>query len=521
MEMTGGALRRAKILATVLLNVVLACAIAGGAVWLAGRPGLRQRIDLTVNAENTLDPNARNVIDNLPEKVQIDVFFRPQSPPLDLVTAEIQGRMFELLVLAEEYAPDKIELTNHPYAPPGAGGVELLEEMRELAVTDFNVFVVSNGDRRVQVALLGDVAEVDLGNPSPQRGQFKPPTLLEFAGQESLVKALLRATQGERPLAVFSTGHGERALFEAGDRNLGRLHSALVEDGFRVETWDPSADGSVPEGAAVLAMIGPTEPLSEQATGWIADYVRRGGSLIAAPSPYSTGGVTSLEGMLAKLGILTQPGFVCRPVINAAGMPAYGDKRSIEVLVNAAGMQPKHPVTGPLRQADRRVRLVYSHAFERSTPPTGGRVTELLRTDEYTWLELPDANGDLNYRWEQGREREGPFTLAMASVFPPNEVGPIPLGTNSVVRECRVLALGTPDGFADVLFDTNRDLLVNGFNWAANREFRVSVTPRTFDRRRMDIGQDQSLFYLNVICLGLLPLGCLALAAFAAWRRKR
>ncbi len=521
MEMNSGALRRAKIFTTVLLNVVLACAIAAGAVWLAGRPGLRQRIDLTVHGENTLDENARNVIDGLPDTVQIDVFFRPQSPPLDQVVGEVQGRMFELLVLAEEYAPDKIELTNHPYAPPGLGGAELLEEMRALAVSDFNVFVVSNGDRRVQVALLGDVAEIDLGNPSPQRGQFRPPSLIEFEGQESLVKGLLRVTQGQRPLAVFSAGHGERALFEEGDGNLGRLHSALVEDGFRVETWDPSEDGAVPDGTAVLAMVGPEEPLSEQATGWIADFVRRGGSLIAAPSLFPTGGPTSLEGMLAKLGIVTQPGFVCRPVINAAGMPVYGNPESAQVLVRAAGMQPKHPVTQPLRQADRRVRLTFTHAFERGTPPTGGVVRELLRTDEYTWLEFPDAEGTHNWAWDQAREREGPFTLAMASVFPPDEVGPIPLGTNSLVRECRVLALGSPEAFADGLFDTNRDLLLNGFNWAANREFRVSVTPRQLDQRRLDIGQDQSLFYLNVICLGLLPLGCLALAAFAAWRRKR
>ena len=521
MALSTGTLRRTRILLTVLLNAVLAIAAAGTLVWLAGRPGLRARLDLTLNQENTLDANAREVIDNLPEPVRVDVFFRPQAPPIDALVAEIQGRMFELLVLAEEHAPDRLQLVNHPYLPPGAGGAELQAEMHALGVHDFNVFVVSAGERRAQVSLLGDVAEIDLGNPSPDRGQFRPPSLVEFRGLESLVEALLRVSQGERPLAVFSTGHGERAIFEDGDRNLGRLHTALLQDGFRVETWDPQEDGAVPEGTSVLAVVGSEEPFSEQAAGWIADYVRSGGSLVAAPSLFPVGGPTSVEGMLATMGIVTQPGFVCRPVINSAGMPVYGDPRSAEVLVRAAGMQPRHPVTRPLREGDRRVRLTFSHAFERGTPPQGGVLRELLRTDEYTWLEFPDAQGKPDWAWNQGVEREGPFTLAMASVFPPVEVGPVPLGTTSAVRECRVLGLGSPEGLANALFDTNRDLLLNAFNWAASREFRVSVTPRVMDQRRIDITQDRTLFRLNLICLGALPLLCLGLATFAAWRRKR
>jgi len=118
--------RRVRILATVLLNVVIALVICGGLIWLAGRPGLRQRVDLTLNQENTLDENARAIIDNLPGPIEVDVFFRPFGPPLESIGAQIQGRMFEILVLAEEYAPDKVKLTNHPYRPPGDGGAELL-----------------------------------------------------------------------------------------------------------------------------------------------------------------------------------------------------------------------------------------------------------------------------------------------------------------------------------------------------------------------------------------------------------
>ena len=84
-----------------------------------------------------------------------------------------------------------------------------------------------------------------------------------------------------------------------------------------------------------------------------------------------------------------------------------------------------------------------------------------------------------------------------------------------------MLALGSPEVFGNVSFDTNGDFLLNAFNWAASREFRVSITPRKSEERRIDIGQDRSLFRVNLVAVWLLPLACLALAFATAWRRRR
>jgi hypothetical protein len=512
---------RLRILITVCLNLVIALVLTGGLVWLAGRPGLRHRVDLTINQENTLDENARAIIDQLPGPVEIDVFFRPFGPPLEAIGAQIQGRMFEILILAEEYAPDKIKLTNHPYAPPGAGGAELMAEMQRLGISESNLFVVSYGDRRVAMKLLGEVAEIDLGNPTRRQGAYRPPSLVSFTGLQSLVKGLLRVTQGEKPLILFTSGQGERAIFESEDRDLGKLHTALVADGFRVEKWDPSEDGAIPEECAGLAIIGPEEPFSVEATGWIAEYVRGGGSIIAAPGLRLTGGQGSVTDILSRLGIIVQPGIICQPVINAAGMPVFESPKCAEVILRSDGMRTTHPITEPLRRGDRRVRLIFSHGLERGTPPREGILLDILRTTEYTWEEFPNEDGSFGWRWDQGREREGPFTVAMTSTFPPTVMGPVIPGTNSLQRECRVLALGTPEAFVNALFDVNRDFLINSFNWASEREFRVSVSPRKLDDRRIAVGQDRTLFYLNLIAIWGLPLLCLGLGGLAAWRRRR
>ena len=512
-----------RILLTVALNVVLALVLVCALVWLAGRPGLHQRLDLTAEGENTLDENALAVIDALPGEVSIDFFTRAFDAPLHEIGAQIHGRMFEILILAEAHAPDKISFTHHPYAPRGAGGAELEAKMRELGLGESNTLVISSGNRRVQVKLLGEVAEVDLGNPFGQPGQHRPPSITSFAGQEALVKGLLRVTQGEKSLVLFAQGHREREAFDGEDpRAMGRLHSALVADGFRAETWDPERDGPVPEGCAVLAIIGSEEPFSLEATGWIADYVRSGGSIIAAPGLQLPGGQGSVAGVLMNLGMLVQPGLICRPVMGAGGQPLYETARCADILVRAENMLAQHAITESLRRGDRRVRFAFTRSLVRAKPPKGGVVLDLLNTSEFTWEEFPNPDGSFSYIYDEGKERTGPFTLAMTSTFPPAEMGPqLPPSADSVRRECRVLGVGAPDVFANGVFDTNRDFLVNAFNWAANREFRVSITPKARQDRRIDIGEDRTLFYLNLVAIWCLPLLSLAIGIFAAWRRRR
>ncbi len=517
-----GTVFRLRTLALVLFNVALALGITLGLIWLAGRPGVRQRLDLTADGGNTLDLELTQILDRLPGEIRLDSFFRPFDPPLQQVGGQIQEEMFRILLLAKEYRPGLVEFRDHPYATPGAGGEELLATMRSFGLNESNTVVVSTEDRKAVFKLLGDVAEIDLGNPISHQGQYRPPELRSFVGQEALAKAILKATQGERPLAIFSQGRGEREIFSDDDRAMGRLHTALVDDGFRVETWDPEEDGEVPEGCAVLAIVGAEEPFSDEALGWIAEYVRGGGSMIAAPGLEFSSGQGSVADLLTHFGILTSPGIVCRPIIGADGLAKLEDPRVAGVVIRADGMLARHPITEPLRQGGRRVRIALTRSFERGRPPTGGSLLDLLRADELCWEEVPDARGNYNYMPDQGRERGGPFSVAMTSVFPPTEVGPAPPpGTNPLRPECRALALGSSDLFASAVFDSNRDFLLNAFNWAASREFRVSITPQARTVRRLDLGVDRTLFHLGLIAGWTLPLLCFALVVLTWLRRRR
>jgi hypothetical protein len=519
---TGNA-TRLGIAATVALNLALAAGVAGGLCWLAARPGLRARIDLTATGENTLDENARAVIDAVEgdEPIVVDTFLRPLPAPLDRITARAQQRFVGLLRLAREQRPELFRVTHHALA--GAAGTSGTEaRMRELGLSEVDVVVVSRGDRKEIVRFLGDVAEIDIGRPANMPGGYVPPRLLAFRGEETIVKAVLKVTQGERPYAYFSWGHGERDLYGEEPRDLGLLEAALREDGFAVKRWESDEQGAVPDDCAVLAVVAPEEALSPRETDFVREYVDRGGSLIAVPGHRLITGAGSVGELLEGYGVRVGEGVVSRPYVGAGGSPVYGIPECAEVVVRAEGMAATHPITAPLRRAERRVRLVFSRPLERGRKPTGGVLLDLLTASEFTWADLPDADGVHRWMWDEEAEREGPFSLAMTARFPPPLPGPAPpAGTMEERPESRVLGLGAPDLFANVLFETNRDFLLNAFNWAASREYRVSISPRDPDLRRLELGSGRGLFFLTMCAVVILPLSCLLFGLGVAWKRRR
>ena len=88
---------RASIGSRVVVGGLLALAVVVLVNWLAGRPGIRLRVDLTSAGTASLDPATERVLAALPGPVTVDVFFRPEAPPLDQVAAAVQGRTLDLL----------------------------------------------------------------------------------------------------------------------------------------------------------------------------------------------------------------------------------------------------------------------------------------------------------------------------------------------------------------------------------------------------------------------------------------
>ncbi len=512
---------------SILVQVLLVIALAGGAAamvtWLSSRPGLWKRWDVTAARRNTLDPVLERLLEAVPGKVTVEVFFRPLDKPMDGVGFEAQRRMSELLHVALNQMPHEIAVIEHDLSDLG----RVSARMQELGIDEPNVVVLRNEERHVVLRLLRDIARVNPGNP-----QMKlPPQLDAFLGDQALGDALLELAIERTPKVLFSTGHGERDPYGTAIRQLGGLHSALTADGFQTGLWESATDPSVPDDCDVLVVFDPRQPFSEPEIEGLRAFARRGGRLLIAPSldPRALDGPGSMAEFLREYGIQVQAGLVANPIADGLGNLRDGDSRCSMLFIGADGMDRKHPVTESLWSLQRRVVLPQSRCFMRDTAPQNGVLLDLLRSSPNSWLDLPNPDGLYDWRWNRKLELGGSFMLAMAAAqqAPEGTASEALAGLGAAERPVtRVVALGCPDalgngeGGVDPI-DINRDLALNMFNWLAERDHRLVVRPRRVDQRVVDLQRPGAQKLVNRVTTMLLPGLAAVLGLIVWWRRRR
>lgn len=519
MRRTGtGTGTRLAILAQVALSVLLAAGIAGLATWLAGRPALRRRIDLTALRTNTLDEALGDVIAKLPQRASIDVFFRPIDPPLASVAAEAQRKMRELLVVARNQFPDKLRVEEHDISS------EAIARAHELDVQEDNVVVVELGDRKAVLRLLRDIARVNPGNPS----MHVEPTLESFRGEEALGSALLRVSLEETPQIVFTKGHGERDLLDTqNERSLGRLNAALTADGFAASAWSLAESGKLPAQTRVVAIVDPQQPMRPEEIEEIARFVDGGGALYVAPTldAANFGKPNGAEELLKRWWIETESGFVAVPLRGGDGQLRDGSPMCGVLELPPVGelIEKRHPVTESLWRGKRSVYLPLTRAFSRGVgAPQDTVIFNILNSPATSWRDLTDAQGKQDWQFDEKRELGGPFTLCFAEWFAAPALANAPPAENGAARATsKIIALGSPDAFDNKMLEYNRDLALNVFNWLAAREQRLVVRPRTEDRRLIDLRNTNNLAVISRIVTFALPGIFAALGIVLALKRRK
>lgn len=505
--------------------LVLAITAVSLVTWLSERRGLRVRFDLTAAQQSTLSPETIDILGKLGEPVAVDVFYRPSEGSLQGVVREVQERMNKLLVLARDGAPGKIEITSHAISGGiGAGLARAQDRMRELDLLQIEpggVVVVSQGERRVPLAVRGDIADLDPGYPGDRSRPALPARIVSFRGEEAFVSAVLKLADGSSPTVVFLTGHGERNVLGTDERGLTRLVRELEIDGFEVQTWSVEGQKPLPERASVVAWIGPEQPLAAGEFEELSRFVESGGALVAAPGTNEIQGGDSLPAFVERYGVRVESrGWIGQGYIGSTGVQIIGDPRCGLIYVSGNGLSAQ-PITDALRRADRRVLLPFPKSLEVAKPPTGGVVLPLLRTSEDAWRDLPDASERPDWV-PNAVEPRGPFVVGIESKFSPPAQAPAGRPTSQAARpESRVICLGSAEAFCNLAFDTNRDLLLSVFNHAAAREFRVNVVKRNVEERRIDIGRGSALATVHWVAVFLIPGACLVLGLFTAWKRRR
>lgn len=128
-----------------------------------------------------------------------------------------------------------------------------------------------------------------------------------YNGEEVVATMVGRVMGGERPLAVFTTGHGETPTLSL----MNHLYSA----GYDVTTADISREG-IDEKCELLVLASPLYDFEEYADKTLVseisrmrDYLSRGGNLLVLRAP-ENGGLARLDALLASYGLAVDEGLL-------------------------------------------------------------------------------------------------------------------------------------------------------------------------------------------------------------------
>ena len=516
-------------------RTVAASVLAAGAAVLS--IGLTEhayvRWDLSLSGRNTLDESVLDVIDQLPEPVVVDVFFRPLLAPYDRVCFEVYGRLSEVLAVAERSRRSRLEVRYHD-----AADIEDSQaRQRELGVEGVNIVVFSTRGGQTSVQnLIGDVAVVDWGHPTPEGlhylakqgiytgvdprtvrpGVYKEARLSSFRGEEILAEGLLKVSSARKPLVLFSRGQGEPPLEGGEPTDLSRLRSVLEQDGFEVKPWHPAEEPVLPA-CDVLALVGAGQAFPPGALETVRQFVKDGGRLIAAPSlgEVQRGEAGGIVELLHGYGMIAQPGIVCEPVVGVTGQQIWSAEECADLLVIERGLSASHPLTEPLRRRARHLRFFATNSFRRGGVEAGGILLDLVSSSPDSWLDFEVRPGQYDYSFDPRAERRERRSLCMLAEF-----AALDSGDGGAVRKGRVLGVAGANFFSSALLADNRDFLLNAFNWMAEREYRLRVSPLPRGASKLDLVRGSAFPVLGWTLYVVLPGACIAVGALLAWRRR-
>lgn len=522
---------RARIALQVGATLVLALAAALLVDWLSEQPTLRVRTDLTLGADNALSPATLEVLERLPVDARVDVFFagRALERPLEAIGASVQEHARRTLRLVVDASGGKVTSEEHDLSDRRNAEARAFVRMRELGLGEIEpggVLVVSAGPRTQVLHLRGDLADIELGMRETLHQAAQPPRIVNLRAEEALVSALHKVAMESSPRVLFTMGHGELDPTDTGTAGASALKQALEGDGFQTTRWDIEKQGPLPPETNIVAILGPAQVFSARELTELHQFLDAGGRLVATPDHQNdVDGEGSLAELLATTGMRpVMRGLLAQPIPQANGTELVGDVYCSQIVVYGDGMPAQNPVTAPLRRADRRVYLPFARALERTDPPPGGNALWILRTDERAWRDDGSAADPRTHDWTPGpgevRAKTGLFNVGMQIVYPARAAVPPERALPNGRPETRVVCVGSTVAFTNQLLDLNRDFVLNVFNWTSAREYRVAVAAKNPQVRRLDLSQPGALARVNNVAVYLLPLLCLALGSFMAWKRR-
>ncbi|MEC7233139.1 MAG: Gldg family protein [Planctomycetota bacterium] len=505
------------------LQVALTVALATTAVllvnWLAARPGIRQRLDLTSTSENTLSTATSGLLERLDRDVLVEVLYRQERGPKAVLEADVMQRTMRMLQLVQGESGGRVTVEVVDTADPQAWAQRALE----LRVQGFgNGLVISCGDRRVVLDLDGDLAQFREGRTAVEG--YIPPSVVAFTAEESLVEGILDVTRGDVLRVYFTSGSGEPDLSEAdaeSPEGYGQFAAGLRREGFELLPWSVVETAEVPPDCEVLMVLAPDAAWPDHQYDAVIDYAESGGRLVIVPaSAASSLRRGDVPDLLEHFGLEVSEGRVAGAVVDPRTGRMLDGIAQCEVVDVLPQSLSTHPIVAPFREAGRNLRFYQAHRLRVVAQPKQGVAQNLITTTRNDlWVDAPtgpDLVGDLRY--DGGVDgATGRIPIAATVQRPPLDGSEGAAGLEAI-REVRVVGFGSLYSFTNAALQ-GASVLPAAVNWVADREHRIAVPPRDPDLRLMPRDDPSAMVRVTRFAQFQLP-GAVALIGLVVWFRR-
>jgi hypothetical protein len=293
-----------------------------------------------------------------------------------------------------------------------------------------------------------------------------------------------------------------------------------------VHRWNFVEDGPLPADCEVLAILGPTQAWPADKLAAVETYLAGGGrAVIVAPPNADELRRSDVPALVEAYGLQMSEGTLMRFIVEeTTGKVIDGDDRCAWLYIPAEGLA-MHPMLQPFRAAGRGFMLIRSHQLRVSRHPDGG-IAQVAAWAPYhpnspIWLDAPPLDLTFDDRTETVLGAQGGQAGVLATVqLPPSTPVPTPLALEAEA-ETRLVVLGSTTAMMNSAERYNVDIWRAAFNWATDRDHRVTVSPRDPDLRFLP--QDDPEAVVGVVRLAQywLPLGALCIGIAVAFMRSR
>lgn len=439
--------------AMLLLLLITAALLA----WLSNRYPLQ--FDLTRSDRHTLSKASRDLLDQMPDPIQVTSYARENPALRDAIRKFIQRYQNHKNTI-------QLNFVNPDAAP---------DETRELGISVDGELVIHYQQRKQHV-----------------------PT----NNEQDFTNALLRLTGKQDHWLAFIEGHGERDPLGRANFDLHEWTKQLQGRGFKVQPINLVNTAAIPDNTSILVIAGPRTDYLAGELDAVIRHIDAGGNLLWLADP---GGLHGLDGLAELLGIDFHPG----TIVDSAGALIGIDEPTI-TLVTKSLYQP-HAVTRAFK-----LTTLFPHATGlKINDRSDWRASPILSTGDHAWSETGELKGEIGF--DQATDVSGPLTLGVAMERQLEQ----PRNRELITLQQRIIVIGDGDFLSNTYLGNggNLELGIRLINWLGGDDDFITITPKTAE----DLQINLSTTALGIIGLGflfLLPLALLAIGITISIRRK-